>query len=171
MANTLRSRIKRKKESLSVLLPDGGCAIAIDPWKMNTVAEETVCLAHELGHCETGSFYSPHTAFELRERMENRADKWAIRTLIPKSDLTAALRGGCTELWELAERFARVSGYRLEDTPYNSSFAGYKDWFIQSYRRPGFTVEVGTGENPLPLGQFGEIYAASLPILLEGATG
>ena len=72
---------------------------------------------------------------------------------------------------ELAERFAQVSGYRLEDTPYNSSFAGYKDWFIQSYRRPGFTIEVGTGENPLPLGQFGEIYAASLPILLEGATG
>jgi g-D-glutamyl-meso-diaminopimelate peptidase len=72
---------------------------------------------------------------------------------------------------ELAERFAAVSGYALEDTPYNSSFAGYKDWFIQSYRRPGFTIEVGTGENPLPLGQFDEIYAASLPILLEGATG
>ena len=72
---------------------------------------------------------------------------------------------------ELAERFAAVSGYALEDTPYNSSFAGYKDWFIQSYRRPGFTVEVGTGENPLPVEQFGEIYAASLPILLEGATG
>lgn len=94
-----------RAESLSVQLPDGGCAIAIDPWKMNTVAEETVCLAHELGHCETGSFYSPHTAFEVRERLENRADKWAIRALIPKSDLTAALRGGCTELWELAERF------------------------------------------------------------------
>ena len=72
---------------------------------------------------------------------------------------------------ELAERFAAVSGYALEDTPYNSSFAGYKDWFIQSYRRPGFTIEVGTGENPLPVAQFGEIYAASLPILLEGATG
>ena len=72
---------------------------------------------------------------------------------------------------ELAERFADVSGYRLEDTPYNSSFAGYKDWFIQTYRRPGFTIEVGTGENPLPLSQFGEIYTASLPILVAGAMG
>ena len=72
---------------------------------------------------------------------------------------------------ELAERFAAVSGYRLEDTPYNSSFAGYKDWFIQAYRRPGFTIEVGAGENPLPVSQFGEIYAASLPILITGATG
>ena len=72
---------------------------------------------------------------------------------------------------ELAERFANLSGYALEDTPYNSSFAGYKDWFIQAYRRPGFTIEVGTGTNPLPLEQFEAIYRSSLPILLEGATG
>ena len=72
---------------------------------------------------------------------------------------------------EIAERFADLSGYRLEDTPYNSSFAGYKDWFIQTYRRPGFTIEVGTGENPLPLSQFGEIYTANLPILVAGAMG
>ena len=72
---------------------------------------------------------------------------------------------------ELAERFAQVSGYALEDTPYNSSFAGYKDWFIQAYRRPGFTIEVVTGTNPLPLEQFEAIYRSSLPIVLEGATG
>ena len=72
---------------------------------------------------------------------------------------------------ELAERFADASGYALEDTPYASSFAGYKDWCIQAYRRPGFTIEVGTGTNPLPLEQFEDIYQASLPILLEGAKG
>ena len=72
---------------------------------------------------------------------------------------------------ELAERFASLSGYALEDTPYNSSFAGYKDWFIQTFRRPGFTIEVGTGENPLPVSQFDKIYAASLPILVAGAMG
>ena len=36
----------------------------------------------------------------------------------------------------IGTQFARVSGYSLEDTPYNSSFAGYKDWFIQNYNRP-----------------------------------
>ena len=70
---------------------------------------------------------------------------------------------------ELAEQFAEGSGYALEDTPYASSFAGYKDWFIQRYRRPGFTIEVGTGENPLPVSQFDAIYTASLPILVTGA--
>ena len=71
----------------------------------------------------------------------------------------------------LAEEFARLSGYALEDTPYESSFAGYKDWFIQQWRRPGFTVECGSGDNPLPLSQFGEIYRDVLGILVTGATG
>ncbi len=71
----------------------------------------------------------------------------------------------------LAEEFARLSGYALEDTPYESSFAGYKDWFIQNFRRPGYTIEVGSGENPLPLSQFEEIYKDNLGILVTAALG
>ena len=71
----------------------------------------------------------------------------------------------------LAEEFARASGYSVEDTPYESSFAGYKDWFIQNFRRPGFTIEAGTGTNPLPLSQFDEIYRDNLGILVTAATG
>ena len=72
---------------------------------------------------------------------------------------------------ELAREFARVSGYSLEETPYASSFAGYKDWFIKLFRRPGFTIEVGLGENPLPLQQFDQIYRENLGILVTAATG
>ena len=72
---------------------------------------------------------------------------------------------------ELAEEFARVSGYETEDTPYESAFAGYKDWFIQNFRRPGFTIEVGSGENPLPVQQFDQIYTENLGILVTAATG
>ena len=71
----------------------------------------------------------------------------------------------------LAEEFARLSGYALEDVPEESSYAGYKDWFIQSFRRPGFTIEVGSGENPLPLSQFDEIYRDNLGILTTAALG
>lgn len=65
--------------------------------------------------------------------------------------------------------FANVSGYKLADVPYNSSFAGFKDWFLQEYGRPGFTVEAGIGENPLPISQFSEIYSDNLGILVLGA--
>ena len=71
----------------------------------------------------------------------------------------------------LGEEFARLSGYELADTPFESSFAGYKDWFIQNFRRPGYTIEVGQGESPLPLEQFDEIYKDNLGILVTAATG
>ena len=71
----------------------------------------------------------------------------------------------------LGQEFARLSGYRLADVPENSAYAGYKDWFIQQFRRPGYTVEVGSGENPLPLSQFDEIYRDNLGILVTAALG
>ena len=72
---------------------------------------------------------------------------------------------------ELGQKMAETSGYTLADTPYASGFAGYKDWFIQYFRRPGYTIEAGRGENPLPLSQFEEIYRDNLPILLLAAAG
>lgn len=69
----------------------------------------------------------------------------------------------------IGEQFAEASKYRLADPPYNSSFAGYKDWFIQNYNRPGYTIEAGIGENPLPLSQFDTIYQNNLGILVLGA--
>ena len=72
---------------------------------------------------------------------------------------------------ELGEVMARVSGYTLAETPYESAFAGYKDWFIQQFRRPGYTIEVGSGVNPLPLTQFPEIYRDNVPLLNIAALG
>ena len=71
--------------------------------------------------------------------------------------------------FEIGQKFADSSGYLLTETPYNSSFAGYKDWFIQTYYRPGYTIEAGIGENPLPISQFDEIYRDNLGILILGA--
>ena len=72
---------------------------------------------------------------------------------------------------ELGQEFARFSGYTLADVHYESGFAGYKDWFIKNFRRPGYTIEVGSGTNPLPLSQFDEIYRDNLGILVTAALG
>ena len=69
---------------------------------------------------------------------------------------------------EIAETFAELSGYTLEEVPQNSSFAGYKDWFILYYNKPGFTIEVGLGQNPIPVSQFAGIYRENLGILVTG---
>jgi len=72
---------------------------------------------------------------------------------------------------ELGQRLAAVSGYTLTEPVRNSSFAGYKDWFIKVFRKPGYTIEVGEGVNPLPLSQFDEIYRDNLGILITAAMG
>lgn len=69
----------------------------------------------------------------------------------------------------IGNTFADVSGYRLADVPFISSFAGYKDWFLQEYRMPGYTIEAGLGNNPLPISQFNKIYSENLGILILGA--
>ena len=72
---------------------------------------------------------------------------------------------------ELGQVFASVSGYTLAQVPESSSYAGYKDWFIQRFRRPGYTIEAGLGVNPLPISQFDEIYQDTLPILVAAIQG
>lgn len=64
----------------------------------------------------------------------------------------------------IAERLAAQSSYRA--VKLQGSDAGYKDWFIQQFRRPGFTVEAGLGTNPLPLTAFDDIYRRIKPMMV-----
>ncbi|MEF2837585.1 MAG: ImmA/IrrE family metallo-endopeptidase [Oscillospiraceae bacterium] len=95
----------RENGSMSVMLDDGKCFIGMDDGIRDGGARERVHLSHELGHCVTGSFYNIHAAVDYRQRHENRANKWAIQALIPVEELDDAIAEGCTEVWELAERF------------------------------------------------------------------
>lgn len=70
------------------------------------------------------------------------------------------------ESQRIVYQFAEVSGYR--PVRYVESDAGYKDWFIQEWRRPGFTVECGKGINPLPITQFWDIWSKVIGIFLTG---
>ncbi len=69
----------------------------------------------------------------------------------------------------IGELFARLSGYALGDPEPDAAGAGYKDWFISAFDKPGYTVEAGKGTNPLPLSDFEALYRANLPILTYGA--
>lgn len=67
------------------------------------------------------------------------------------------------EAKRMAAVLAEASG--LMPVKLEGSDAGFKDWFIAAYRRPGFTVELGYGENPLPVDQFSSLYQELLPIM------
>lgn len=70
------------------------------------------------------------------------------------------------EARRIGELFSRLSGYSLAETTGITSYAGYKDWFIDKFQKPGFTIEVGLGKNPLPISQFPKIYQDNEEILL-----
>ena len=91
--------------SMSIMEDNGHCYIGMDKSVQDGSRQEKVHLAHEIGHCATGSFYSIHTAVDTRQRHENKADKWAVKYLIPVEDLDTAVANGHTEIWELAEHF------------------------------------------------------------------
>ena len=95
----------RSREALSYMDEDGNCYIAIDPFKLTGDLDEKMKLAHELGHCITGSFYNRYSPYDLRQRAENRADKWAIKQLVPKDELDKQVLDGRTEIWDLADYF------------------------------------------------------------------
>ena len=71
----------------------------------------------------------------------------------------------------LGEKFSKASGYVLEEPDVSASHGGYKDWFIKAFKRPGYTIECGLGENPLPMTQFDQIYKENFQLLLIAAWG
>lgn len=85
-------------------------------------------------------------------------------------DLTISLHSQGKEIYgnakenakakKLAYLFELVSGYKYTQPEYLSSFAGYKDWYVKNYKKPGFTIELGKGEEgkTLPIEQIEEIY-------------
>ena len=74
-------------QSLSIKQNNGDCAIAIDPFCLDSTNEEAVHLAHELGHCITGSFYNRYSEFDIMAKSEHKAEKWAIKKLVPEDEL------------------------------------------------------------------------------------
>lgn len=68
---------------------------------------------------------------------------------------------------DMAEEFSAFCGYKVSFPSGMASHGGLKDWYIEKFGRPGFTVEIGKGENPLPLSDFEEIYKKLRPALIK----
>lgn len=67
----------------------------------------------------------------------------------------------------IAETLSRVTGYELIEADGVTDCSGYKDWVIEKFNIPAFTIEVGKGENPLPLSQFEKIFTDNFKAILS----
>lgn len=69
---------------------------------------------------------------------------------------------------KIAEIFAASTGYALDVPNITSYGGGFKDWFIETFHRPGFTVELGLGKNPLPAKAGSQIYETVKEMMMIG---
>lgn len=58
----------------------------------------------------------------------------------------------------LSKVFSLSSGYKLSSPEGLAIGGGFKDWFISTFNRPGFTVEIGKGKNPILFSELENIY-------------
>ena len=50
----------------------------------------------------------------------------------------------------IAEKIAEECRYKVSTPIGTAAFGGAKDWYIQEFSKPSFTIELGYGKNPLP---------------------
>lgn len=86
----------QKNKALSVRIGQD-MYIGMDKGIAADSAEERTLLAHELGHCATGSFYDVQAPRSERGRMEHRAIKWALLHTVPKSELVRLIKEKYTQ--------------------------------------------------------------------------
>lgn len=79
--------------------------IFLDKDKMNSTADEAEALYHEAGHYATGATHAVHSPFDLVEKHEYKANKWAVQNAISEDELDEAVASGCADLWSLSEHF------------------------------------------------------------------
>lgn len=99
-----------------------------------TVAMTTFCLTYQ-----PGTLYSFHSQGE--EIYYNYGQHTPARSKL------------------MAQILASSSGYDVAIPTGLAAHGGLKDWYIDKLRRPGFTIEIGRGKNPLPIRQLPHIYA------------
>lgn len=68
----------------------------------------------------------------------------------------------------IAKIFSALTDYTLVKNEGLASSGGLKDWFIEEFKKPAFTIEIGKGENPLPIEDVDGIYGKLEAMMVVG---
>lgn len=99
----------------------------------------------------------------------------AVRDFIEREDIHAlfAFHTQGEEIYHagegsasMARIFAKACGYTVSIPEGIASCRGAKDWFCATCNRPGFTIELGRGQNPLPISDSRAIYRKCKEMLM-----
>ncbi len=124
--------------------------------------------------------YEKYKGPEPESERESRALAELVRDLEPEMVL-AYHSSGQVIYWQydqqdaqlirdqkIGQEIASLTGYLLAVEPREDSHAGFKDWFIHKYQKPGFTIEIGSsvGDQSLPIAHFDQVWEKNKLVLL-----
>lgn len=75
-----------------------------------------------------------------------------------------------SKYFDISKELSKASGYELDTAGGITAVSGFKDWVIEKYNLPAFTVEVGKGVNPISFSQFKKIKRDNTKLILKSAT-
>lgn len=78
-------------------------AVFVDYNKIETLEDEFNVVAHEYGHCASGTTHKLDSPFDFISRNEYRANRCAVHKFLPFEKYKEACDYGCYEFWEFAE--------------------------------------------------------------------
>ena len=129
---------------------------------------------------EMGIFGANYTRYS-GEKPFSEPETQAVKAIFEKEkfDISVAFHSQGEEIYcdfadashyrHTADALARVSGYTVAKLDGIASVTGFKDWVIDKFSLPAFTVEVGKGQNPLPFSQFEKIRKENYALITECA--
>lgn len=101
-------------------------AIFIDQSKFSTTRSMKGAIAHELGHCATGCTHKVCSPFDLVEKHEYIANRWAIERYLPFELMKDAMEHGYAETWSLADYFDVPEDFVIKAIQYYTVHQGRK---------------------------------------------
>ena len=99
------SKKDSKATTIKLNPPNEAWGIFLDKKRLKTIPEEKSALLHESGHYATGATHEVNSPFDLVEKHEYKADKWAVERALSAEELDEAVAEGHTDLWDLADYF------------------------------------------------------------------
>jgi len=102
----------------SMSTPQGDIAMNTD--KLSGEAEELCHLAHEIGHIETGSFYTLDADPTAIRKAETAANRYAMDLLVSKERLNQLAKNGHLTSWQVAEYFGVTEEFAQKAIHYYS---------------------------------------------------
>jgi len=111
---------KIKNKAITCKL-DNNYYIGLNFSKIGNCREEKEIFAEELGHYYCNALYNVNSDYEIIDKKEYRAKKWAFNTLAPASSLLKLKEDGCKYSYEFAEELD------VSEDLINTAYSYYKE--------------------------------------------